>query len=184
MPNETRPVFSQLALADTPNAVSWARRHTVDVLRRWRVPTSVIDTAQLVVSELTTNATRRLGPNEEAAPYSALTRVSTITLTLRLDGHRLLLLVHDYQPEVPVLKEVGLDAENGRGVFLIAHLSARWGYYVPATASGKVVWSELLLTTPAAQPAAPPAGLQRSPFEKDPASSLLVAKTLVGLRGL
>ncbi|WP_405359100.1 ATP-binding protein [Kitasatospora sp. NBC_00085] len=185
MPNETRPALSQLALADTPNAVSWARRHAVAVLRHWRVPTSVVDTAQLIVSELTTNAIRRLGPDEEAAPYSALTSVSTFTLTLRLYGHRLLLLVHDYQPDVPVLKEVGLDAENGRGVFLVAHMSARWGYYVPAAVSGKVVWSELLLEAPATQPSIPGAGLQRSSFgQEEKASSLLVARTLVGLRAL
>ncbi|MFJ1709833.1 ATP-binding protein [Kitasatospora sp. NPDC088346] len=181
---QARPSFSQLALADTPNAVPWARRHTVAVLRHWHLAPGLIDTAQLIISELTTNAIRRLEPGEEPAPYSAATPVSTITLTLRLEGVRLLVLVHDYQPDLPVLKEVGLDAENGRGVFLVAHLSNQWGYYFPAAASGKVVWSELLLA-PAACPPAPGAGLQRSPFdEQEKASSHLVAKTLVGLRGL
>ncbi|MEU9129352.1 ATP-binding protein [Kitasatospora sp. NPDC048540] len=170
-------------MADTPNAVPWARRHTVDALRHWQVPTSLIDTAQLVVSELTTNAIRRLEPGEEPAPYSAATPVSTITLTLRLERVCLLVLVHDYQPDVPVLKEVGLDAQNGRGVFLVAHLSNQWGYYAPATASGKVVWSELLLEPTGVEPATPTTGHQRSPFGQQD-KALLAAKTLVGLRGL
>ncbi|MEU0061747.1 hypothetical protein ABZ085_00105 [Streptomyces albidoflavus] len=29
---------SELTLAATPNAVAWARRHTVDILQRWRFP--------------------------------------------------------------------------------------------------------------------------------------------------
>lgn len=39
-----------LLLADTPNAASWARHQTHDVLGRWRVPPDQIDTVLLVVS--------------------------------------------------------------------------------------------------------------------------------------
>ncbi|BAJ29979.1 MULTISPECIES: hypothetical protein [Kitasatospora] len=56
-----------LLLADTPNAASWARRHTRDVLERWQTPSGLIDTVLLVVSELIGNAVRtrpaRSSPN-------------------------------------------------------------------------------------------------------------------------
>ena len=36
--NQAPLPVSELTLAAIPNAVSWARRHTVDVLQRWRFP--------------------------------------------------------------------------------------------------------------------------------------------------
>ncbi|MFJ9461013.1 ATP-binding protein [Kitasatospora sp. NPDC101447] len=184
MPTSVSSEFNQLALADTPNAVPWARRHVVDVLRRWQVPPKLIDTAQLLVSELMTNALPKRTDKELAAAYSILESVGTITLTLRLDGPQLLVMVHDYQPQLPVLKQVGLDAENGRGVFLVAHMSSRWGYYF-ASAGAKVVWSELLLTASTVEEPKSVASVQESPLPRsDQATPLLVARTLVGLRGL
>ncbi|MFJ6139224.1 ATP-binding protein [Kitasatospora sp. NPDC092286] len=80
--SQTRSGFSQLALADTLNAVAWARRHAVDVLRRWRVPPDTIQTARLIVSELMTNAIRHTHTDEEVSPYSPLSPVRKVTLTL------------------------------------------------------------------------------------------------------
>jgi hypothetical protein len=37
-----------------------------------------------------------------------------------------------------------LDAEDGRGLLLVASMSSRWGYYHPRR-GGKVVWCELLV---------------------------------------
>ncbi|MEV7776938.1 ATP-binding protein [Kitasatospora sp. NPDC088351] len=80
--SQTRSGFSQLALADTLNAVAWARRHAVDVLRRWRVPPDTIQTARLIVSELMTNAIRHTHTDEEVSPYSPLSPVRKVTLPL------------------------------------------------------------------------------------------------------
>ncbi|MGA5817994.1 ATP-binding protein [Kitasatospora sp. NPDC094028] len=176
MPTSVSSEFSQLALADTPNAVPWARRHVVDVLRRWRVPADHIDTAELLVSELTSNAVRHSGQGQDRSPYSQQAEVQSITVTLQRGPSRLLLLVHDYDRRPPVLKMVGDDAESGRGIFLVAAMSTRWGHYFPRLADGKVVWAELLLTAPAAE--------QLNPPKPDQAPPLLVARTLVGLRGL
>lgn len=52
-----------LELADTPNAVPWARLHTADLLSRWGVPSEAAETVQLLVSELVTNAVQH--PQEE-----------------------------------------------------------------------------------------------------------------------
>ncbi|MFL4905233.1 hypothetical protein ACJ6WF_19085 [Streptomyces sp. MMS24-I2-30] len=50
--NQIPPPFSELTLAATPNAVAWARRHTVDVLQRWHFPTESTEVARLLISEL------------------------------------------------------------------------------------------------------------------------------------
>lgn len=47
----------------------------------------------------------------------------------------------------PSSPEQTLDAEGGRGLFVVESLSRRWGIYRPA-AGGKIVWSELTLTEP------------------------------------
>lgn len=60
--NQVRPPASELALAATPNAVAWARRHTVDILQRWRFPAEGIDVARLLVAELATNAIQPARP--------------------------------------------------------------------------------------------------------------------------
>ncbi|WP_234327387.1 ATP-binding protein [Streptomyces sp. NRRL WC-3742] len=132
-------------LADTPNAVGWARRHTTDLLRRWQVPSDTIDTANLIVSELVTNAIRHTHADDEVSPYSPLSPVKAITLALWLERGRLVIFVQDNDRRPPVVKEVGEDAESGRGVFLVDALSEKWGYYYPPGAAGKVVWSELLI---------------------------------------
>lgn len=47
---------SRLELAAQKDAVRWARRHTRDVLRIWRIHPDHTETVALVVSELVTNA--------------------------------------------------------------------------------------------------------------------------------
>lgn len=189
--SQARPGFSQLALADTPNAVAWARRHTADVLCYWRVPPDVIETARLLVSEMITNAIQHTHSDEEVSLFSDLSPVRTVTLTLRLDGGRLVLLVQDNDRRPPMVKVVGEDAESGRGVFLIEALSERWGYYYPTESSGKVVWSELLLVArdprfaaerTDSHPGPRDAGRPTEDHQKERAAPLLTARTLVGLR--
>jgi hypothetical protein len=36
-----------------------------------------------------------------------------------------------------------LDAESGRGLFLVETLSERWGWYQTQNPDGKVTWCEL-----------------------------------------
>jgi len=46
----------------------------------------------------------------------------------------------DFNP--PVVQDQTLDAEGGRGLFLMATMSRRWNYYHPKS-GGKVVWCEI-----------------------------------------
>lgn len=142
--SQGHPYISHLTLADTPNAVPWARRHTADILRRWQIPGPVIETANLIVSELTTNAVRHPADNEpQGTGYLSLADVGTFTLGLQLTGMGLLVQVADRDPRPPVRREVGVEATGGRGLFLVSAMANRWGYY-PTLAAGKVVWAELL----------------------------------------
>ncbi|MFI1865685.1 ATP-binding protein [Streptomyces jumonjinensis] len=178
-----------MALADTPNAVGWARRHATDVLRHWQVSSDTIDTAKLIVSELVTNAIRHTHADQEASPYSPLSPVKAITLALWLERGRLVIFVQDNDRRPPVVKAVGEDAESGRGVLLVDALSEKWGYYYPPGVVGKVVWSELLAAgrDPRFR-SSDDAGRGHSADSQDAAgrsyrdTPLVVARTLVALR--
>ncbi|MEU8513270.1 ATP-binding protein [Kitasatospora sp. NPDC048722] len=174
-------------MADTPNAVPWARRHTADILRRWRIPDAVIETTNLIVSELTTNAVRHPVDNEpQNTGYPSLADVGTFTLTLQLTGTGLLVQVADRDPRPPVRREVGVEATGGRGLFLVSEMANRWGYY-PTTAAGKVVWAELLhYGSGQSAPGHTKANERGQPAEPSgPVSDpLLIGRVLVGLREL
>jgi anti-sigma regulatory factor (Ser/Thr protein kinase) len=94
---------------------------------------TVIDTAELVVSELVTNAVRC---TQEAT--DSPTPVC-IELVLHLSGGRLLVEVLDTIPQPP--RPVGPaapDQEHGRGLFLVAAFTEARG--VRPTPTGKAVW--------------------------------------------
>ena len=40
-----------------------------------------------------------------------------------------------------------MEAESGRGLLLVEHLSAQWGCYLPEASAGKVVWAIVTQTT-------------------------------------
>lgn len=143
MPDE-QPRWSRIALADTPNAVALARLHTADVLVGWGVGSAGVETAKLLVSELATNAVRHSEDGE--APTSlppSRSGVETFELLLEVVSGAVRLSVWDRDPRPPVLKEVGVDAMGGRGIFIVAAMSRAWGYYPARSAPGKVVWAEI-----------------------------------------
>jgi anti-sigma regulatory factor (Ser/Thr protein kinase) len=96
---------------------------------------------ELVVSELVTNAVRATMGQQQAA----------IRLQLSGDNARVLVEVWDADKEPPVSKDLGEDGtpdpqeEGGRGLFLVAALSARWDRYLTQEPMGKVVWCELTI---------------------------------------
>ncbi len=111
------------ASARAPGA---ARSFLTEVLRSWGRE-RLTDDAVLVVSELTSNAV-----------FHARSQV-TVTVTARPGSIRL--SVRDDDPTAPVLQAPGPTDAGGRGLLLVAALSARWG--VDELPSGKVVWAEL-----------------------------------------
>ena len=103
------------------------------VLQEWDL-TDLSDTAELVVSELFTNAVRATGTAEVFAP---------VRLWLLSDKRSVMILVWDSSPQPPVRIDATCDAENGRGLLLVEAISSRWNWYVPHNLVGKVVWAQI-----------------------------------------
>lgn len=111
-----------------PEAVAEVRSGVTDQLNAWNL-TELAFSTELIVSELVTNAIRYAG-----AP---------ITVRLIKD-QRLICEVSDPSQTQPHLRRARLTDEGGRGLFLIAQLTHRWGSrYTPG---GKTIWTEQLLT--------------------------------------
>lgn len=133
----------QLSFAAIRETVGCSRLYARYVLGQWRIPAEHMQTALLLVSELVTNAvcageTPQRHPTHGDRPGSD----SAITVRLLLYLGGIVIEVWDESPQSPVLKDQDLDAESGRGLFLVESLSARWSYYYPQR-GGKVVWCEI-----------------------------------------
>jgi anti-sigma regulatory factor (Ser/Thr protein kinase) len=139
MSDNPLPRCSVLELGALPTAVPCARLHARQVLWEWRLG-ELREVAELVVSELVTNAVQATAGRQLLAP---------VRLRLSSVGSRALVEVWDAdsRPPRPRATEVdgvpNLVAESGRGLLLVATLSTRWGWYPERQCGGKVVWSEL-----------------------------------------
>jgi anti-sigma regulatory factor (Ser/Thr protein kinase) len=136
---------SRLRLADLPNSVAWGRRHAVDVLRARRLcHEDVLETIRLVVSELVSNAVRHpVGDADRPLTYAERLSVGTVELVLEAGGAVVRIAVWDRDPAPPLLRDVDVEATGGRGIFLVARMSARWGHHLCHPGEGKVAWAEV-----------------------------------------
>ncbi|MGC9495774.1 SpoIIE family protein phosphatase [Streptomyces sp. WG7] len=112
-----------------PAEAGRARAAVREQLHDWALPANVADTAELMVSELVTNALRH-----------AHTRPVELRL-VRADT--LLCEVDDDDHELPALRGAGPDDETGRGLRVVSTLAREWG--ASRTKAGKTVWFELTL---------------------------------------
>jgi len=128
------------ALTTLPTSPFWARRYIrlfLDSCRGIGIDTT--DTAELLVSELVTNAVRFAGSAASAQHYSDRVSAGLIRLSVRHFGDGLLIEVFDTDANPPVLTDAAEDAENGRGLLLVDALSKEWSYFFPSC-GGKVVY--------------------------------------------
>ncbi|WP_042369410.1 SpoIIE family protein phosphatase [Streptacidiphilus neutrinimicus] len=109
-----------------PGAVAVARRHVRDRLAAWDADEERAFAAELIVSELVTNAVRHA-----RAP---------IELRLIMDG-TLTCEVRDASLAAPHLRHARTVDEGGRGLFIVGRLSQDWG--TRYTRDGKTIWAEL-----------------------------------------
>jgi len=126
------------ALATLPTSPFWARRYIVQFLGSCRgIGAGTADTAELLVSELVTNAVRFASAPAPTHRYSE--HAGMIWLSVRHFVEDLLIEVYDSDASPPVLTETAEDAENGRGLLLVDALSKEWSYFFPPS-GGKVVY--------------------------------------------
>ena len=140
-PGQPRPLDSgSLSLVTLPTSPFWARRYTRSFLNSCRgMSQSTAETAELVVSELVTNAVRFSGDPARTLRYSERADAGLIALSLRHFPDGLLIEVYDTDSNPPVLCDADADAENGRGLMLIDALAKEWSYFFPP-GGGKVVY--------------------------------------------
>jgi anti-sigma regulatory factor (Ser/Thr protein kinase) len=107
-----------------------ARRFIGDVLADWSLDQERIDVAQLLVSELVTNA--------------VMHTAGAFEMRVRRDTSILRVSVCDESGERPArLATSDLERPSGRGLVLVDELSDAWG--VDDNGVGKIVWFELQL---------------------------------------
>jgi len=114
-------------LTPHPTSVGAARRFVRDVLMSRQVADGVVDTVELLTSEVVTNAIvhARSGPQLAVEIGETVVRVA----------------VRDTSPEPPKRRLARVDDVSGRGVVIVERLAAAWG--VEQDRQGKRVWFEV-----------------------------------------
>ncbi|MEV3908666.1 ATP-binding protein [Streptomyces canus] len=135
----------RFVLAGMAEEVPFARRQVADQVGKWAGPMDdeTADTVRLVASELIANA--------------AVHGTGPVTVTLGYKPGRLVIDVLDCNSSAPQAGCANADDESGRGLALVGHLAARYGW--EPTGRGKRVWAEIAL--PVTAPAARAAVLRR-----------------------
>jgi anti-sigma regulatory factor (Ser/Thr protein kinase) len=110
---------------DAPAA---ARQLLDEALERWGDDETRLDDARLLLTELVTNA--------------VVHARSPLVVSIRPQGSRVRLAVHDKSPAKPIVRGQTPGAPwGGWGLPIVAALSSDWG--VETTSGGKTVWAEL-----------------------------------------
>ncbi|TDC27041.1 ATP-binding protein [Streptomyces sp. 8K308] len=126
------PPGERIDLPAVATSVAAARARVRTRLDHWGLPESVRDTAQLVVSELVTNAVLH-------------TRSDRVVCWLVSQGRGVRVEVTDQGPGMAprVPRQASSEAEGGRGLMLLDSLAVRWGVIPPGHVSGCTVWAEI-----------------------------------------
>jgi anti-sigma regulatory factor (Ser/Thr protein kinase) len=124
-------VRASLELPGDPTAAGQARRFVSRSLRDWEVDDDTVDTAELCVSELVTNAVIHSG--------------TPCSVTVQADPEYVLVLVQDRGGRGAVRRPEALDPESvsGRGLSLVDALASAWS--AEHSTDGTTVWFELAI---------------------------------------
>lgn len=120
------PLRTSLQLSADPSGAAQVRAWIVEALTEWGVD-HLLEVAALLADELVANGVRHAR--------------TPMLVTARFDGRTLRVEVTDACPSPPVRLHVPVDATSGRGLNLVAALSAGWG--VDRHPNGKTVWFEV-----------------------------------------
>ncbi len=125
----------EVELDPDPRSAGLARRVVQHLLETSAMP-GLVDEAELLVSEVVTNA--------------VLHAATRIRLRCKVQQGLLCVEVHDRSPVLPGRRDYDDDAMTGRGLAMVELLAAGWG--VTADESGKTVWFLLGTQSDAGQP--------------------------------
>ena len=113
--------------------VASARRFVRDIALDWDAADGVSDHAELLASEVVTNA----------LTYGAQERASgTVRVTVGRDGALMTVDVYDFRIAVPQIRAAGAMDTSGRGLAIVGMLAHAWGWN--RHRDGKSVWFQLL----------------------------------------
>ncbi|KLL09900.1 MULTISPECIES: ATP-binding protein [Protofrankia] len=115
-----------------PAAVPQARRALREQLARTNLSEEAVGTAELLVSELVTNAVKYGKP--------------PVWLLLELRPGLVHASVSDTSVVLPQRQQVDLGSEGGRGLLVLDALAGSWG--AVAVDSGKYLWFDLPVQSP------------------------------------
>jgi anti-sigma regulatory factor (Ser/Thr protein kinase) len=124
-------LLPKITLPTAASSVAEARHRVRDFLAG-AAPAQVLDDANLMTSELASNAVLHDG-----GWYSVGATVSRERVRVEVD---------DNTARLPILRRVTPDAVNGRGMSILDALATRWG--ADPTPTGKRVWFEIDLDEP------------------------------------
>ena len=110
-------------LPANPKSPREARKFVSRTLHQWDLE-EVVDVAELLTSEVVTNALLHAG--------------SPVRLVIALDDRTLRIEAHDENSTTPVIRPMNSQASSGRGLALIDALAEEWGTRLEP--DGKVVW--------------------------------------------
>lgn len=126
------PLRAGFDLPALQTSVAEARRRVRARLLEWAFPPDVCDTAQLLVSELVTNAVVH-------------TDTERVECRMQAMGRRVRIEVRDRGSQVsaPLPCWASPDDEHGRGLLLVDTMSEEWGVDSDRHGLGRVVWVTL-----------------------------------------
>ncbi|MDX3453598.1 ATP-binding protein [Streptomyces sp. ME02-8801-2C] len=113
------------------------------VLGEWGVDQDILEAAELVLSELVTNALRVPVPSD---------RQVGVRIARSLAEGLLRLEVSDAGSGLPQVRTPGDEETCGRGLLLVEALAHRWGVEDRVGGVGKTVWAELKAPDLASEP--------------------------------
>jgi anti-sigma regulatory factor (Ser/Thr protein kinase) len=128
---------TRLSLAALPTAPACARGHVRTVAHEWGLH-HLADTAELLTSELVTNAVQA---SQNSGIRADLAAVPVVLLWVTSDKASIVIHVWDGSDEMPARRNAMADEEGGRGLMLVETLSKDWGAY--REDDGKVVWVQI-----------------------------------------
>jgi serine/threonine-protein kinase RsbW len=129
---EIDPQLIKFVLPSIPESVRMARFHVRAALS-FHDLAEFADAAETITSELVTNAIQHA--------CSDATETVGVTLARTSNPEAVTVVVSDSSPEGPDMRETSADSERGRGLQIVAALSAHWGWHPED--GGKAVFAVL-----------------------------------------